>query len=458
MTRIAAWLVLRSGSPTPLRVVDRVARERGLDPRDRGLLRRLVGCEVRRRGSLRALVAHFARGKPSADLAAHLRLGLAQLFFLDQVPVHAAVSETVDAATRTLGQSKARYVNGVLRSALRARKEGSCGDPRRDLVGRPWHLEDPVFRDPESHPLLWGEDALSIPAALLKRWEKRHGWDRTQELARVALDEPDLSVRAVGVPRDDLIAELAALEVGDPRLAAHPDVLRLPASSTAALVASAPFVEGRATIQGETALRAAELVAGQEGERILDLCAAPGGKTAVLAATGAQVVALDLHAGRLSRVQGGLERLHTPPVARVASDGTGALHPDAPPFDRVLVDLPCSNTGVLAARPAARWRFGPTSQKELTGLGKRLIGEAAARVRPGGRLVVSTCSVEPEENERQVKAFLAENPGWELVDSHQALPTGALSTGVLSSGHLSQGVETEGPVDGGYAAALVRPS
>jgi len=393
MSRIGAWMVLRSGSPAPLREVDRVARERGLDPRDRGLMRHLVGCEVRRRATLRALVAHFARGKPSADMAAHLRLGLAQLFLLDQVPPHAAVSETVDAASRTLGQSKGRYVNGVLRSALRARREGHCGDPRQDIPGRPWHMAEPVFRDPVEHPLLWAEDTLSIPAALQKRWIKRHGEERARELALAALDEPRLSLRAVGIPREQLIAELVAAGLPEPMPGRHPDILLLAPDAGPALFESAAFQEGRLAPQGETALRAAELLEAQGGERILELCAAPGGKTAFLAGRGARVTALDLNPRRLARLPGGLERLELS-ASCVASDGARALAPGAA-FDGVLVDVPCSNTGVLSARPGARWRFGPQSQASLKELGARLLEEASEHVRPGGRLVYSTCSIEP---------------------------------------------------------------
>ena len=160
MPRLAAWFCLRSGGPTPLRELDRVADERELDARDRALARRLVGTEIRRRGTLRALVHHFSRGKPKPDLATHLHLGLVQLFFLDRVPDHAAVSETLGAVRDSLGPSKVKYANAVLRNAARARCPGLSGDPRRDLVGRDLHLEEPIFQDPAEHPLLWFEDCL----------------------------------------------------------------------------------------------------------------------------------------------------------------------------------------------------------------------------------------------------------------------------------------------------------
>ena len=438
MPRKVAWELVRSSSIDALREVDRAALERGLDARDRALARRLVGTEVRRRGSLRALVRHFATGRPNADLCAHLHLGLVQLFFMDRVPDHAAVHETSRLVAETAAPSKVSYVNGVLRAALRARASGRSGDPRRDLVGRDLHLAEPVFRDPAEHPFLWAEDALSLPAPLAKRWAKRYGREVMESLAEDALGEPPLSVRALA-PRAELAAELAALGIeAQPGL--HPAILILPAKSIEELRASAAFREGRATVQGETALRAAELLGARAGERVLDLCAAPGGKTAVLAASGARVLALDANAERLERARETLARLGAAErVELAAADGAAHLAPAS--FDAALVDAPCSNTGVLAQRPGARWRYGPAARAALVRLQARLLEEAAAAVRPGGRLVWSTCALEPEENEQRVKAFLGLHGDWQLAAWHETLPGPARAAG---------------PVDGGYAALLTR--
>jgi len=404
------------------------------------LLRHLVGTEVRRRGTLRALVQKFARGSPSADVTAHLRLGLAQLFFLDRVPAHAAVSETVRAAVATTGLGRGRYVNGVLRTVLRERLPEHSGDPRRDVVGRPWHLKEPVFRDPQTHPLLWAEDALNLPAALAKGWVRRLGTERAFELARLALEEAPLSLVALGVPRETLAAELAALDV--PTVPGHhPRILLAPASETQRVLDSPAFRDGRATVQGETALVAAELLDVQEGMRVLELCAAPGGKTAVLARAGAEVFAVDVSAARLTRVRSTL--LRVAPEARVhalVSDAVAALAPGAS-FDAALVDAPCSNTGVLGQRPGARWRYGPASQRTLCAVQARLLEAGASRVQSGGRLVYSTCSLEPEENGQRIRTFLAQHGQWRLVRECEALPA------PFAAG---------GPTDGGYAALLER--
>lgn len=441
MPRHVAFMCLRGGSPKPLLEVDRFARERGLDERDTALARHLVGTEVRRRATLRAVVAGFTHQKPKADLATLLRLGIAQLLFFDRVPAHAAVSETVRATTDFLGLSKGKIVNGVMRSVLRSLREGRSGDPTADLVDRELHFDGPVFRDPEQHPHLWAEDALSVPSALHKKWSQRHGIEGANELARLALEEAPLSIRFTGKDDGASRAELAGKGV-ELLPTGHGRVWLSPSGFSGAVLRSDAFAAGAITIQGEHALRAAELAGNVEGKRVLDLCAAPGGKSAVLAAGAPALhVALDLSPARLGKLEG-LRRLGVAVPALAAMDGTSALAPDAT-FDLALLDAPCSNTGVLAQRPAARWRYGPKSQSSLVEIQGRLLREAAARVAPGGALVYSTCSLEPEENERQVTRFLREAPAgdWERDGTVESRPAS---------------IERGGPVDGGFAARLVR--
>ncbi len=442
MPRHVAWKVLRSGSATPLRDVDSAARAAGLHPRDRGLARALVGTEVRRRGTLRALLKKFAHRPSSADFSAHLHLGFVQLFFMDRVPPHAAVGETVGVVRDTLGASKVRAANAILRAAQRARREGSSGDPRRDLVGRDLHLTEPVFRDPDEHPFLWAEDALSMPAPLMKRWTKRFGEEQARALALLALTEPPVSVRVVDGQRDRALTELLAADL-DPRPGRHPHVLLLPAANTEALLASAPFQEGRITVQGEAALLAAEALQPQEGESLLDLCSAPGGKTAVLAASGAKVLASDVGWKKLSLVESTLERLNLRQNVRRVPNETGKLGAEL--FDGVLIDAPCTNTAVLAARPEARWRLGPATKRSLLEAQARLLAQGAKHVRTGGRAVWSSCAFDPDENRRQIERFLAEHPEFTLEAEAETLPDLATTQS-----------EGAGPVDGGYFARLRR--
>lgn len=441
MTRKVAWNVLRSGSLAPTRDVAAAAEKAGLDARDRGLVARIVRTEVQRRGTLHALVKHFARGKPSRDLSAFLRLGFAQLFFMDRVPNHAAVSETVRATSEELGLAKARYVNGVLRSSIRGSQLELCGDPRRDVIGRELSFKEDIFADPVEHPYLWAEDALSFPAPLYKSWVKRHGEELARSMVIDSLADPRLSLRIVRGTREELQAEFTELGLST-ECGKHGDILTTSSEDLEQALGSEAFKEGRITVQGEAALRAAEMCATRTGERWLDLCAAPGGKTAVLARTGAHVLACDVSEAKLERMTETLTRLGVMETVE-----TRELEDRQPPtesdFDGVLLDVPCSNTGVLARRPEARWRHGPRSRKQLAEIQRELLVRGSERVKPGGALVYSTCSIEPDENEQRIRLFLEETPGWSLETQALVLPRSSAP---------------EGPVDGGFAARLIRES
>jgi len=424
-----------------MRDVDRVCDAHEIDPRDRGLLRRIVGTEVRRRATLRAVLRSIAPAMSNPDMVAHMHVAMTQALFLDRIPAHAVVAEASDAVRRTLGPAKVRIVRECLRSVYERLENAHSGDPRRDLVGRNLGFREPVFRDPEQHPLLWAEDAYSMPAPLLKLWTARWGEETAFALAKLALDEPPLSIRVVRGTREEVASELKDVET---RPGTHPSVLLAPASATEDVTQSSAFVEGRITVQGESALRAAEAVEARAGEEVLDLCAAPGGKTAVLAQSGARVVACDVSDEKLARVASTLERLRiTSGVELVASAFGEALGERR--FAAVLADAPCSNTGVLAQRPEARWRFGPKSRGELVELQTRLFERAASFVGPGGRLVWSTCSIEPEENRRAVDAFLASHSGWTLELDCASLPDVDTTQ-----------ARGAGPIDGGYFARLRR--
>ncbi|MBM3988053.1 MAG: hypothetical protein FJ294_08885 [Planctomycetes bacterium] len=414
MTRLAAYTILRSGSATALCDVDRHADALGVDARERGLLRRIIGAELRRRATLRAIVHAVAPALKNIELVTHLHIALAQALFLDRIPPHAVLSECSEAVRTTLGPSKVRIAREFLKSIYERIENAQSGDPRRDLVGRNLSFREPIFRDPAEHPLLWAEEALSMPAPMLKRWIAGHGEQRAHALARFALDEPPLSMCVGRGERAEVASELARLGVSA-REGLHGHILLAPSSSAELVTSSAPFTEGRLTLQGESALRAADALQARLGEELLHLCARSTPARLPLA-----------------------EGIETHRAEFGEALGTRA-------FDGVFVDAPCSDTGVLAQHPEARWRFGPAFRAELAQVQTRWIERAAGLVRPGGRMVWSTRSLEPEENRRLIDAFLARHAHWSLAEDRESLPDVELTQ--------ERGV---GPVDGGYCARLVR--
>ena len=355
------------------------ARGGGLSRRDRGLLTSIVLGATRHRLTLDYLAETVSGAHDIEEpLRPVLRVALYQMLFMRRIPDYAAV----DAAVRRASGRAKKFVNAVLRKIQREKEDfaSPADDPRR-LLPRPGaeplafksdvFPEDPVERMAVVH---------SHPLWLVQRWAKRWG-DGTESILRANNAVPPLTVRA----RAPGLVERLRAEGVDARPGTRPDsfVLVRPGK----LSSLAAFRENLFQVQDETQMAVAPRLAG--ARRVIDVCAAPGGKAVHLADLGADVVACDVSLSRLRMVGAGLHR--------VAADGV------RPPFRRVfdgaLVDVPCSNTGVLGRRADARWRLKPRDVTAMTGLQRRLLAAARALVVPGGRIVYSTCSIEREENE-----------------------------------------------------------
>jgi len=421
--------------------------ERGaFERRDRDLATELVYGMLRRRGTLDHILAEFSRiplKKIQPRVLEILRLGAYQLVFLDKVPAPAAVNEAVEIARRVSSEGAVGFVNASLRSLSKAivRKGAESGDPRHSVPigdGVCCVLSRAVLPDPARSPAEYLASAHSHPVWLVRRWLKRFGEETTRRLC-----ESDnlhtgvvLRVNHLRTSREELVAELVrggrwARPVGP----SH--VILDGAGSPADLAA---LRDGLCTVQGIAASAAAEALAPRPGEMVLDVCSAPGSKAcqlAELADCEATVLALDISPKRLRQVSENARRLGVRTVWPVAGDGCSCERLFRADFDAALVDVPCSNTGVLARRVESRWRASEQKIRELAELQRRLLASAARTVRPGGRLVYSTCSLEPEENEQVVEAVCRERADWRAAESRTILPS-------------------ETGDDGGYLALLCR--
>lgn len=324
-----------------------------------------------------------------------LRLGTYQLFWLDRVPQSAAVHTSVELAKHLTHQGIASLVNAVLRNLLRQRA------PIR-------------YPDPRQTPTRYLAVYHSHPEWLVERWVGR--WGRTiAERVLAANNQPaELNIYLNRLrPSRTLTAELDLVPVES-----RPGFYR--AAHGAALFASQAYQQGRFQVQDPNAGLAVALLDPQPGERLLDLCSAPGGKAvqaAIAMADRGWVVATDISLPRLKRVRENARRLRLHAIRPVARDG---MTPGCGVFDRVLADVPCSATGVLGRRPDARWRRKPAEFAALTARQQVLIQRAYEHLRPGGVLVYSTCSLEEEENEAIVERFLQQTPTARLerADAH----------------------------------------
>ncbi len=390
-----------------------------LAPRDAALAREIALGVVRRRALLDHVCEGFApRGlPPRVETRMVLRLGAYQLCFLDRIPPHAAVDSAVE-----LCDLPARgFVNAILRrvaSSVVPRAPDDDGRLRADRVIVPGDrvlklaapLPDPAI-DPAGHLAVLG----SLPRFLVERWLRKHGVERTAELVAACNRPAGVSLRTVQIPRDELAARLAAEGVetspGD-----HPRVLSWTGGSSP--FGTASYREGKFVAQDATAVAAAEALGAQRGETVLDLCAAPGTKATLLAeavGSSGRVFAYDPDPLRRARIVDNVIRLGMPWL-KIVEDPVRVAD-----CDRVLVDVPCSNTGVLARRVEVRHRLSRRAIDELAGLQHELCNQALALVKLGGIVVYSTCSIEAEENEDLIAAVLA-GGGVELVEERHTWP------------------------------------
>lgn len=391
------------------------AARAGLDPREHGFATALAYGAVQRRRTLDHLIERLTR-RPVAQLDPEvrdaLRLGLLQLLFLDGVAAHAAVDQSVELAKAGGGHGY-KLVNAVLR---RAQREG------------PRLLERLGDARPRAAALRY-----SVPDWLARLWWQALGpADARALLARV--NEPAESALRVNTLRAAPEAVAAALRAdGVETRPAALEGLDLPegliAEGSFDLRGDARFSAGELVAQSRAAQAAALLLAPAPGMRVLDLCAAPGGKASHLAqlvgAEGA-VVAVERNPRRAAALRETLRRLGAERIVEVET-GDAALPRDDEPFDAVLVDPPCSGLGTLQGRPDLRWRAREAAIDELAELQFRVLSAGAAALRPGGALLYVTCTISPRENERVVQRFLADAEGagadFALADLGASRPT-----------------------------------
>jgi 16S rRNA (cytosine967-C5)-methyltransferase len=380
-----------------------------------------------------------------AEVLIALRLGLYQLRFLERVPARAAVSESVELVKAARKRSAAGMVNAVLR---RAAEEAARGFTVDALV--PGHLPD-AERMGNLH---------SHPTWLVERWLARFGPERTVALLEADNRAPRIAAAALDQPRrGDVIRSLekAGLEVRPGRLLR--DAISISGGSPSHTEA---FERGEIILLDEGSQAVASLLGVEAGDSVLDLCAAPGGKTALLATAagpGAKIVACDLHVRRLRTLAALMKRIRVANVRGVVLDGTEPL-PFAQKFRRILVDAPCSGTGTLARHPEIRWRVKASDFSELHVKQVQLLRNALPMLEPGGRLVYSTCSMEAEENEEVVKEVLTESVGFRLRDAGTviapALANGISADTVTGADGTMRTSPATTQTDGFYAAVIGR--
>ena len=356
---------------------------------DRAFVQDLVYTVLRRLRAVRKVLGILVPKWPKGELEAFLYVGAVQVLYMKDVPDYAAVNETVEGAKLCPQKSVAKVVNGVLHNLIRRR-----GEFEALLAAAPL------------------EERESFPTELVRRWTARFGAENAANLCAWH-NEPAKTFLA----RKD--GSFVELERGK-------KVTDVPG-----------YAEGEFIVQDPGTALAVELVDAKPGDDILDACAAPGGKTIQLAWRGAKVTACEVNPKRRRKLEENISRLRLEAEVEVIESFRCQPQPLTSTYSKVLVDAPCSNTGVFRRRPDARWNWSVEKLEALVKLQAEILDQAARLVAPGGVLVYSTCSNEPEENLDQVNAFLARHPDFTLDTTRESVP--------FESGH-----------DGAFAARLIR--
>jgi 16S rRNA (cytosine967-C5)-methyltransferase len=417
---------LRNGEMLDSSFERRAAR---LEARDRRWLRELVYGMLRQRGALDAILEERVRGglsRVNIDLVDLMRLGVYQLLHMGSVPAYAAIAQTVELAKARHGIGASKLMNAVLRRIDRERNELTVPVPADKL------------------------EALAVryshPKWIVQRWLARYGEEGTVVLLMKNNAEAPVVVRPYGIVREQLEAMLEAsgIDVMDAPLAR--DSIQL--GGVISLTDLGAYRQGLFFVQDPGSTLVTEYAAIEPDSVVADLCAAPGGKALELSRTARVVLAADRSLNRLQRLRENRHRLEARNIVLAVGD---ARFPIIRELDAVLIDVPCTGTGTFRRHPDARWRLKVSDLAVMSSLQASILKAAAKVVKPGGLLIYSTCSLEPEENDLQIEAFLAANPDWKLDPP----PAGSVPAEAIDNGFLRVLPHIHGS-DGAFAARLRR--
>ena len=390
-------------------LIDRELSIGALQGPDRGLLTELVYGVLRRRGTLDHIIDQFSSTKVEKlerAVLILLRLGLYQELYLDRIPVSAAVNETVKLA-HTLAPRAAGFINAVLRR----------GDRDRAAIRYP---------DPGTDPAGSLAARFSTPRWIAEMWIEQLGPEEAESLAQAILTTPPFTVRVntLKTSLEALRERLACEGVAAEAARFSPCALHL--SGPVQLASLASFREGLFTVQDESSQLASIFLAPRPDERLLDICAAPGGKTTHLAQLmedRGTILACDAAPRKLELIEETAARLGLTIITTLPLNATRPLHPlGEGKFDRILVDAPCSGLGVLRRNPEGKWWKTFQNVAELAAIQKAILGNVADRLAEGGTLLYATCSTTREENEAVVDDFLSRRSDFVLEDLRELFP------------------------------------
>ncbi|MGE5796038.1 MAG: 16S rRNA (cytosine(967)-C(5))-methyltransferase RsmB [Ignavibacteria bacterium] len=417
------------------RLLDNEMRNSELSGPDKALLYEIVHGVVRWMGRLDWILNGFYKGqfsKAIPNLKNGLRVALYQILFLDKIPDYAAVNEAVEFVKKLQGQKPADLTNAILRNIIKSKNAIRYPDSNEDLVG-------------------YLSAYYSHPSWMVKRYLARFGSENTEKLLNANNEKPylTLKVNLLKVNPEEFKSKLSSVNLKFIPGKYLPEFFKL--QNLTNITAWEFYGTGYFNVQDESAGLACRLLDVKPGQRVLDLFAAPGGKTAYIAGLmqgHGEIVAVDRFESRLNILRQNIKRLGIECVKTVEAD---AMEFKESEFDRVIADVPCSGTGTLSKKPDIKWKRDLLDIQKLAVMQYNYLCKASELVKKDGILIYSTCSIEPEENFEVVKKFLENNPGFKLLNASEVLPAELTDENncVQTLPHLHQ-------IDGAFAAKLLK--
>ncbi len=416
------------------KLLDNEMKNSELSGQDKALLYEIVHGVIRWMGRLDWILNGFYKGqfsKAIPNLKNGLRVALYQILFLERVPDYAVVNEAVEFVKRLQGQKSADLTNAILRNIIRSKNAIRYPDPEEDLVGYLCAY-------------------YSHPSWMVKRYLNRFGRESTEKLLAANNEKPylTLKINAIKTNPEEFKGLLNSVNLKFEQGKYLPEFFQL--QNLTNITAWEYFAEGYFNIQDESAGLACRLLDAKPGMRVLDLCAAPGGKSAYIAGLmhdQGEIVAVDRYEGRVRIVEKNLQRLKIKSVKTIVAN---ALEFNDEKFDRILADVPCSGTGTLTKKPDIKWKRDLLDLRSMNELQYDLLNKASSLVKPGGVLVYSTCSIEPEENYDIIKKFLDNNLSFKLENASLYFPSDLVDENgcIQTFPHIHR-------MDGAFAAKLI---
>jgi len=380
-----------------------------INPKDRAFVTELVYGIIKNKLRLDYIISQFSKIKPSKmskNILNILRLGVYQIVFLDRVPDFAAINESVNLAKRLENKKVAAFVNAVLRTILREKHNVTYPDPQKT---------------PEEYLSIY----YSFPVWMIKRWINLFGYKFTEDLCKAFNEKSKTCIRINTLKTNK--EELKAIFAGE-KVETSPGLYvdeALYLESSPPLMSLPSFKEGLFLPQDESSMIAAKAIDAKSGEKILDVAAAPGGKTSYFAQSmdnQGHITAWDIHPHRVKLIEETCRRLGVSIVKAELKNAKNIDMESLDGYDKVLVDAPCSGLGIIRRKPDIKWSKSPKDITALKAEQQEILEVCSRYVKPGGILVYSTCSIEPEENQGIVDSFLRKNTDFSYDDIRLYLP------------------------------------